>query len=304
MMREENVLPVIKAHLAMMGIDVPWRTIWISNYRAAALSLENYRQGRILFAGDAAHLVPIFGVRGLNSGFDDAYNLAWKLAGVLNGTASPDILDSYSQERRHAWEVNVSSAMKSTEFMAPQSRGYELMRDAVLSLAKGHPGLAALINPRQSRAISYSGSCLSTITRDEPTFAAGPEPGAPPLEFPVHVGRERLHFTQILGESFTLVVYGTCDSSSVSGDILALRERNIRISLILLDQSDNFALSALTSDLTIANEGGRFVALYDASPCAAYLFRPDGHVCARWRRLRGGDVADAISTALSVRKRE
>ena len=56
--------------------------------RRNALTLESYRHGRVLFAGDAAHLVPIFGVRGANSGIDDADNLAWKLAFVVKGLAS------------------------------------------------------------------------------------------------------------------------------------------------------------------------------------------------------------------------
>jgi 2-polyprenyl-6-methoxyphenol hydroxylase and related FAD-dependent oxidoreductases len=55
--------------------------------------------GSVLFAGDAAHLVPIFGVRGANSGIDDADNLGWKLGCVVNGIASDRLLDSYSDER-------------------------------------------------------------------------------------------------------------------------------------------------------------------------------------------------------------
>jgi 2-polyprenyl-6-methoxyphenol hydroxylase-like FAD-dependent oxidoreductase len=62
--------------------------LWSSMYNAKCLTLPDYRQGRVLFAGDAAHLVPIFGVRGLNSGLDDAGNLAWKLALVLQGRAA------------------------------------------------------------------------------------------------------------------------------------------------------------------------------------------------------------------------
>jgi 2-polyprenyl-6-methoxyphenol hydroxylase-like FAD-dependent oxidoreductase len=72
----------------------------------------------VLFAGDAAHLVPIFGVRGLNSGLDDAANLAWKLAMVLEGGAG-DACSTYSVERVHAARENIAYGAKSTEFMAP-----------------------------------------------------------------------------------------------------------------------------------------------------------------------------------------
>jgi 3-(3-hydroxy-phenyl)propionate hydroxylase len=103
----------------MIGEHAPWRMLWSSMYNAKCLTLPDYRKGRVLFAGDAAHLVPIFGVRGLNSGLDDAGNLAWKLAAVLQGRAADALLDSYSVERVHATRENIAYGAKSTEFMAP-----------------------------------------------------------------------------------------------------------------------------------------------------------------------------------------
>ena len=85
--KPENVLPRVQSHLSMIGENEPWEPLWISIYNAKCLTLPSYRQGRVLFAGDAAHLVPIFGVRGLNSGLDDAGNLAWKLARVIEGSS-------------------------------------------------------------------------------------------------------------------------------------------------------------------------------------------------------------------------
>ncbi|MCW5672871.1 MAG: FAD-dependent monooxygenase, partial [Hydrogenophaga sp.] len=92
--KPENVLPRVRSHLAMIGENEPWEPLWISIYNAKCLTLPSYRQGRVFFAGDAAHLVPIFGVRGLNSGLDDAANLAWKLARVLRGESPDALLDS------------------------------------------------------------------------------------------------------------------------------------------------------------------------------------------------------------------
>ena len=71
--------------------DLPWTLEWYGFYRAHALALEDFTHGRVLFAGDAAHLVPIFGVRGLNSGMEDAETLVWQLAAVINGSADPAI---------------------------------------------------------------------------------------------------------------------------------------------------------------------------------------------------------------------
>jgi hypothetical protein len=174
MLLERNIVPVVEAHLRMMQIDRPWRLVWASMYRAAAVSLAAYRKGRVLFAGDAAHLVPIFGVRGLNSGFEDVFNLGWKLAAVLKGSAPEQLLDSYSQERQRAWQVNVASAMKSTEFMAPPS--YELMRDAVLSLALAI--LARHADQPQAIQRHLRRSPLSTLTETRQASARA-TPGQP-----------------------------------------------------------------------------------------------------------------------------
>ena len=86
--KPENVMPRVESLLEMMGETGDWKPIWTGIYKANALTLASYRHGRVLFAGDAAHLVPIFGVRGANSGIDDADNLAWKLAFVVKGLAS------------------------------------------------------------------------------------------------------------------------------------------------------------------------------------------------------------------------
>ena len=141
--------------------------------------------GRVLLAGDAAHLVPIFGVCGANSAIDDADNLAWKLAFVIKGLAGDALLDSYSDERVAAAHENLQHGSKSTEFMAPPSFAFDLMRRAVLGLALHHPALCSLINPRQTTAIAYIGSRLNAAPARSAEFSAGPPPGSVLPECPV-----------------------------------------------------------------------------------------------------------------------
>lgn len=69
-------------------------------YTFHALLAERWRVGRVLLAGDAAHMMPPMAGQGLNSGIRDAHNLSWKLAMVVAGQSSPDILDTYEEERR------------------------------------------------------------------------------------------------------------------------------------------------------------------------------------------------------------
>ena len=73
---------------------------WLSRFTDATRLAERYRTGRVLLAGDAAHVHPPLGGQGLNLGIQDAFNLGWKLAAVVNGWAPPGLLDTYDAERR------------------------------------------------------------------------------------------------------------------------------------------------------------------------------------------------------------
>ena len=99
---EPEIRRRVQAILGDIGHTGAWELEWWSIYTANTLCLDEYRHGRVAFIGDAAHIVPIFGVRGLNNGLADAENIAWKLAMVLRGEAAEALLDSYSPERRGA----------------------------------------------------------------------------------------------------------------------------------------------------------------------------------------------------------
>ncbi len=97
---EAEVRRSVAAVLAEIGHHGDWALEWWSVYSANTLALDDYRDGRVFFIGDSAHIVPIFGVRGLNNGLADAQNIAWKLSRVIAGHAPEGLLDSYSPERR------------------------------------------------------------------------------------------------------------------------------------------------------------------------------------------------------------
>ena len=279
--RPENVLPRVESLLAMMGERGAWAPIWITVYKANALTLERFRHGRVLLAGDAAHLLPIFGVRGANSGIDDADNLAWKLALVVKGRADERLLDSYSHERVAAAHENLAHGRKSTEFMAPPSFAFELMRRAVLSLAADHAALRPLVNPRQTTAISYADSPLNAASD---RFDAGPAPGTvlPECPLTIEVSGERRpgHITDLLGPHFTALHFG----SAVPHELRAL-ERT------LAERGVPFKLRAVEHRAPLW-------AMYGARPGSVYLVRPDGHVLARRHRASAADIAAAIDHAM------
>ena len=114
---EEAILSKVRA--AIGDPDVEVRIKKMSPWQINDVVAEQYRQGRLFLAGDAAHRHPPANGLGLNTSIQDAYNLVWKLALVLEGRAGPDLLDTYHDERRPEGRKVVSRSIRSVEEMVP-----------------------------------------------------------------------------------------------------------------------------------------------------------------------------------------
>lgn len=93
----EDILPALTQNSGIMP-DIR-ETYWFTTYRLHHRMADKFRLQRCFLIGDAAHIHSPVGGQGMNTGLQDAYNLAWKLAGVINGQTSNNILDSYAEER-------------------------------------------------------------------------------------------------------------------------------------------------------------------------------------------------------------
>src|SRR3954465_436257 len=167
----ENVRPRIAR---MLGHD-KFEFVWTSLYKFQCRRMERFIHDRVIFAGDAAHQVSPFGARGANSGLEDAENLAWKLARVLQGSSPERLFESYQIERGAAADENIRESTRSTDFMAPASRQEARLRQAVLSLAKDTEFGKRMINGGRLSVPSVYDTPLSTP--DTESWRGGPRPG-------------------------------------------------------------------------------------------------------------------------------
>ena len=108
---DETIIPRIREVLGLPDLELS--LIQVTNWTVEALLADRYRVGRVFLAGDAAHRQPPAVGLGLNSGIQDAHNLAWKLAAVLGGRADDSLLDTYEAERRPTGKGNIDWAVSA-----------------------------------------------------------------------------------------------------------------------------------------------------------------------------------------------
>ena len=195
------------------------------------------------------------------------------------------LLDSYSPERRAATFDVFANAAKSTRFMSPPTRGFTLLRDAALQLAVTEEFAKPWINPRQSAPYDYVASSLTTPDQDaghEPNASAqewnsGPRPGAPLACVKLSDGS---YLTDHVTCGFTLLVFGAGAE---------------RVKWLKGASTNGFQPVVEVKIITDAAA----MRLCDAIDGSAYLVRPDGHVCARWKKVSAEKVQTALDRAMA-----
>ena len=278
--RDEETKPdnVARRVRAMLGENIAFDFDWISFYRFQSRRLQRFRHGPILFAGDAAHQMSPFGARGGNSGIEDADNLVWKLDLIMRGLAPEKLLDSYNDERIPAADENLLNTTRSTDFIAPKSGASRLLRDSVLALAETEPFARRMVNSgRLSVAACYDGSPLNGPDGLGQGEAAALRPGAAAVDAPIEGG----WLLGRLGPGFTGVWMSP--GGAVPAEVMCARQGLA---------ADRVPVHA--ADVSHATALERYGA---RNMPAFYLFRPDGHVAARWRQFEAAQVETAVARA-------
>ncbi|PIK72721.1 monooxygenase, partial [Methylobacterium frigidaeris] len=244
---------------------------WSSVYRISMRLAASYREGRCFIAGDAAHIHPPTGGQGMNTGIQDAYNLAWKLALVLRGVSPASLLDSYEAERRPVGADVVARTRKASESYG-RERG-------------GAPDRAA----DAQVTISYRGTGFV----DDAAGGAGPAAGdrAPDanglvrqgLGFPLRL------FDVLRGTEHVLIVHLTraLERETVQDLSRWMQRRphllcgHLRVVVVASDVAGH----ALPGAELLEDRAGSFAEAYGRREMS-YLVRPDGHLGWRGRSWR------------------
>ena len=254
------------------GANFPLRVISAQNWTAGyALVAERYRRGRVFLAGDAAHLFTPTGGMGMNTGIDDAVNLAWKLAAVIGGWGGETLIDSYEAERRPIGVRNTAFASRFADSIGGMPVGAAIEEDS----AAGRAARAALKPLVEAHAhyeftipgiflgLSYAGSPIVVPDGAErpPDRPNEYVPNACPGARAPHARLGDGVLYDRLGPGFTLLSFGGAPDAEPL--FAAAEARGLPLSPATVDDAD-----------------GREV--YDAD---LVLIRPDHHVAWRGDRL-------------------
>ncbi|MBB6350491.1 pentachlorophenol monooxygenase/3-(3-hydroxy-phenyl)propionate hydroxylase [Nonomuraea muscovyensis] len=274
---------------AVIG-DRPYEVVWSSVYRFQSRLADRMRVGRVLLAGDVAHLVSPFGARGLNSGVQDAENAAWKLAFVLRGWADDALLDSYHAERHAAALENLDVTGATMRFLVPDDERGRRHRTSVLEAAGSDPeARAAVDSGRLAEPFWYVGSPLTTPEPVRP-FSGRPARGAVPPPCPgvlvpdapisaAAPGVNRLR--EVARDGFLLLAADGVDTGPVRRAARLATPAPVR----LLRLADSDPAGALREALA-------------ARPGELWILRPDAHIAAVLPGATPSSVTRALRRAL------
>ncbi|MGI9473843.1 MAG: FAD-dependent monooxygenase [Rubripirellula sp.] len=277
---------------------------WLTTYRTHYRLVPHYRHRRVFLAGDAAHIHSVFGGQGMNTGIQDAHNLAWKLALVSRGVAPEWWLDTYSTERFGIAKDILNWTKLATEQFTLFADLNQTQRDR-LSHHRVLPDYERLkfrtheeeldLDYRSSRLCSESNEDGTSRVQDEGSRPS-PHPGSRAVDaVDLTMSGQRTTLIKALGDPRHLLLL-FCDSKcdlEATQQVLSFAERVsdshadwLRVSVVGSPELESRlpAASMLLEDI-----GGHLRDRYDGDIFPLYLIRPDGYIGFRSQQLESLD---------------
>jgi 3-(3-hydroxy-phenyl)propionate hydroxylase len=255
--------------------ETPYEVDWWSTYRFHQRVVDQFRVGRAFLAGDAAHALPPYGARGMNSGIQDGDNLAWKLALVLRGRADDRLLDTYHIERHAAARENLRVTEATIRFMVPPNLPRRLVRGLVLWLSHPFRAIRRHVNSgRMAEPFVYTDSPIVAPASQHPLLGRLAPDGW------VEVAGRRQRLRRLFGQEFVALCFGVLMEPAIS-------DLPVRYVVVLPEPVDHAGQAVVAVD-----RSGRLAAEYRMTTPGWLLVRPDGHIAAASDRPE--DLAGAL----------
>jgi putative polyketide hydroxylase len=259
---------------AVIGRDVPVRIVDIASWEEAVGVVERYRSGRVFLTGDAAHVWPPAGAMGANAAVQDAHNLAWKLAAVINGWAGEGLLDTYDAERRPVAEALADITVRRQQARFGDHPDGDDVDDVLCTLGQRYRSTAVL------------GAGHTTVYGAQLEQRALPGTRAPHLWLGSPGGVAPVH--DLFHDAF-VVLTGTTGTAWTAAARTIADQTSVPLRA--------YRVGPVSADVSLTDPEGNWESRYFTGNDGAVLVRPDGYVA--WRSASpGSDPTARLSSAL------
>lgn len=284
---------------------------WLSYYRVNNRNARHYRHGRTFLAGDAVHIHSPFAGLGMNTGIQDAYNLAWKLALVHRGQASERLLDSYEQERRPVGEDVVKFTVMVTDHIESFRCFSEEQRRKLYFNLTLPPAVVRQQNEHQEQLdLDYS---KSSICREHHSgksrFAAGPRAGTQAIDAKplVRSGDHTTLFDVLRGPQHTLLLFPGTYREAHSWRRMAELSRSIHARWreffkpwFVAPESEGVPSDLKLNGDVLLDPASALHERYGADRETLYLIRPDGYIGYRSEPATASALNDYLASVFGT----
>lgn len=269
--------------------------VYTHNARVAS----SFRRGRLLIAGDAAHLMPVWQGQGYNTGIRDAANLGWKLAAVIHGRCHADLLDSYDRERRPHAAAMVEISNTAGRILVPRTRMHALVRNKLLALANKLPLLKEYMLQMRYKPMPHftSGAVIAPLdSKNSPVGRLMIQPrvsdasGTPAL------------LDDAIGQGFALVGWGPSHARYLTPEARQVLEKLGAGRFIVIPPCQQLPGPADPQASTLCDHDGKLQEWFDRWKCSVILLRPDRFVAFACRSMDVSGQLHAFVGAASLRE--
>ena len=256
-----------------------------------------FREGRVLLAGDAAHIMPVWQGQGYNSGMRDASNLAWKLSLVVKGLAADRLLDSYELERRDHAKAMIDLSVLAGHVLAPPKRWQGTLRDGVSWLLNYLPPVKRyFVEMRFKPMPQYTrGALIVPTKKGSPVGKMFIQP-----KVLTDAGSTVL-LDEVIGENFAIIAWG-CDPTwgLTPAQIAQWKALGTRFIQVLPDVQLRAPSDAGHDVIRVGDSSGRLREWFARGDSSIALLRPDRFLAGLATPQTIGKACNELGLALNV----